>query len=164
MKNFFKTIGGWIKASFTPRSRHPSRSVLEENASSLTFICPGCGFHLQLPGTPVVEASNQSRHKGTHGHLRHARLLPLTTDQIAVLEGPLNMVPHPHHVILPPATEQIPTFEEPLNSVPYFPHTNPQPETQSSHIETSQRSQFKFPHHFTPSEPAQFNGPETFRW
>jgi hypothetical protein len=70
----------------------------------------------------------------------------MTADQIAVLEGPLNMVPRPHHAILPPATEQITAFEEPLNSIPYFPRTNPQSDAQSSHFEMNQRRQFKFPH------------------
>jgi len=151
MKNFFKTIVGRIKSRHISRSLRPSLSELEENTSFLTFICPGCGFHLQLPGAPVVEASNKSRPRGALGHLRHARLLPLTTDQIAVLEGPLNMVPRPRHAILPPTTEQITTFEEPLNTVPYFPRTNSQPDMQSSHIETNQRSQFKFPHRFRAS-------------
>lgn len=151
MKNFFKTIAGMIKSRLTPRSRHPSLKELEERASSLTFICPGCGFHLQLPGAHFVETSNKSKLRGTPGPLRHARLLPLTTDQIAILEGPLNMVPHSYHAILPPPTKQITAFEEPLNRVPYIPHTNPQPDGQFSHIETNQRSQFKFPHRFSAS-------------
>ena len=151
MKGFCRIIVGRIKSRLIPRSRHPSLKELEEKTSSLTLICPGCGFHLQLPGTTIVEATEKSRPQETPAPLRHASLFPLTTDHIAVIEGPLNMVPRPRHAILPSPIEQITAFKEPLNSVPYIPHTNAQPEVQSSHVETNQRRQFKFPHRFLDS-------------
>jgi hypothetical protein len=168
MKNLFKAIIGRIKLHHTSRSLYSFLNESEESAALLTFICPGCGFHLQLPGTPLIELSNGSKSRRTLRRVRHVRSLPLATDPIAVLEEPSNMTWRSHHAVHPPTTEQVIPFEEPMNTASSFPHTDLQPQMQSSHVETNQRSQFKFPreahqrsqfkfpHRFVASEPASY--------
>jgi len=166
VKNLFKAIVGRIKSYYAPHSLYSSLEQLKEDAACLTFVCPGCGFHLQILETSSVGAPAMSQPKKTVRQPKRTRLLPLIADQSDQGEQSLDMRLYSHHDILPSTPEQIAEFEESLYAAPSthtdtlpdirfshtdplpdirFPHTDPLPDMRFSHIKTDDSRQFKIP-------------------